>query len=69
MSPRFSCRQTVLRVAYAGCNYLGAKLIVFKHIDDVFDQLHAIMTGVVQPADKGADIGSAGQRSEQGLVQ
>src|SRR5512136_3474086 len=65
MCPHLRSRNTMQRVADAGGNNPGTEAVAVKTGHDVGHQGHAILTDIVEPSDKGTDVGGPPQRTQQ----
>ena len=69
VSPGLSRRYAMQWMTNTSSQHLGCQAIILtKDLDEILNQRHAVMTGIVQPADKGADISGTGQCRQDSLV-
>src|SRR5206468_223027 len=57
----------VERAAHARDQHLGRVRVVVEHLQDLRDEVHAVVTDVVEPPDEGGDEGGARLGGEEGL--
>src|SRR4051794_14824098 len=55
------------RMTYAGGQDFRAPIVVVVNLHDLREHLKAVLTYVIKPPDKGADVGRSGFGSQNGL--